>query len=233
MSVILCIETATQVCSVALVKMDSVIGYKETRIKNSHAEVVTLFIRDLLKESGLVFEDLNAIAVSQGPGSYTGLRIGVSTAKGLCYALDIPLIAIQTLQTLTSGALKDYQNIDNNHVLFCPMIDARRMEVYSALYNSGLEQIREIKAEIIEQDSFVEYLADNKVVFFGDGSIKCRELIDHPNAVFSDPLYPSAIHMGGLAFHAFQNNNFEDAAYFEPYYLKDFIPGVPKVKGLG
>jgi tRNA threonylcarbamoyladenosine biosynthesis protein TsaB len=233
MSLILCIETATPVCSVALVKKDSVAGFKETRIKNSHAEVVTVFIHDLLRESGVVFSDLNAIAVSKGPGSYTGLRIGVSTAKGLCYALGIPLIAIQTLQTLTSGALKDYQTFDFNHLLFCPMIDARRMEVYSALYNFHLEEVRETKAEIIEKDSFAEYLADKTVIFLGDGSVKCKGLIDHPNAVFSDHLYPSAIHMGALAFHAFQNNNFEDVAYFEPYYLKDFIPGIPKVKGLG
>jgi len=232
MSLILCIETATPVCSVALTKDEAVIGFKETQIKNSHAEVVTVFIDDLLKKYDIGYADLDAVAVSKGPGSYTGLRIGVSTAKGLCYALDIPLIAIHTLQTLTSGVLKNYETANNKPLLFCPMIDARRMEVYSALFNSNLEQVREIKAEIIEKGSFTEYLDNGPVVFLGDGSLKCKGLIDHSNAVYSDHLYPSAAHMGALVFKAFQKRNFEDVAYFEPFYLKDFIPGIPKVKGL-
>ena len=188
MSLILCIETATPVCSVALTKDEAVIGFKETQIKNSHAEVVTVFIDDLLRKHSIGYADLDAVAVSKGPGSYTGLRIGVSTAKGLCYALNIPMIAIHTLQTLTAGVLKDYKSADNNPLLFCPMIDARRMEVYSALFNSNLEQVREIKAEIIEKDSFAEYLDGGNVVFLGDGSLKCKGLIDHKNAVYSDHL---------------------------------------------
>jgi tRNA threonylcarbamoyladenosine biosynthesis protein TsaB len=232
MSLILCIETATTVCSVALANDESIIAFKETRIKNSHAEVVTVFIQELLSENGIEFSDLGAVAVSKGPGSYTGLRIGVSTAKGLCYALNLPLIAIPTLEVLTAGIIKDYKTADDQFVLFCPMIDARRMEVYSALYNSDLEQVREIKAEIIEKESFAEYLKKGSVVFLGDGSLKCKGIINHLNAIYSGHLYPSATHMVLLASKSFQKLQYEDVAYFEPFYLKDFIPGVPKVKGL-
>jgi len=232
MSLILCIETATPVCSVALVNDESIIPFKETRIKNSHAEVVTVFIQELLSGNGIEFSDLDAIAVSKGPGSYTGLRIGVSTAKGLCYALSLPLIAIPTLEVLTAGIINDYKSSDNKSVLFCPIIDARRMEVYSALYNSELELMREIKAEIIDKKSFAEYLEKGSLVFLGDGSLKCKGIIDHPNAIFSGHLYPSATHMAALASKTFQNQQYENVAYFEPFYLKDFIPGIPKVKGL-
>jgi tRNA threonylcarbamoyladenosine biosynthesis protein TsaB len=232
MSIILCIETATPVCSVALTADGAVLDFKETQIKNSHAEVVTVFIDNLLIKQDIKYTDLHAVAVSKGPGSYTGLRIGVSTAKGLCYALDIPLIAISTLHTLTAGILKKHIIQDNQPVLFCPMIDARRMEVYSALFDPRLRQVRETKAEIIEKNSFHEWLEQNTVVFFGDGAAKCKEIIDHPNAVFYDQFYPSAQNMAAVAASAFQNKHFEDVAYFEPYYLKDFIPGIPKVKGL-
>jgi tRNA threonylcarbamoyladenosine biosynthesis protein TsaB len=232
MSLILCIETATPVCSVALAKDGEILAFKETQVKNSHAEVLTVYIADLIKENELIFSDIDAIAVSKGPGSYTGLRIGVSTAKGLCYALDIPLIAIQTLHSLSYGAIKNYRPAGSLPVLFCPMIDARRMEVYSAFFDSGLNQVRETKAEIIEKDSFIEILKLNTVVFFGDGATKCKGIIDHPNAIFLDDIFPSAQNMVNTAFDAYQNKQFEDVAYFEPYYLKDFIPGIPKVKGL-
>ncbi len=232
MSLFLCIETATSVCSVALTEDSRVVAYKETQIKNSHAEVLTVFIRDLFEENGYSLSNLNAVVVSKGPGSYTGLRIGVSTAKGLSYALNIPLIAIPTLQSMAWGVAHNFMLTDSKPVLFCPMIDARRMEVYSAIYDSAVEQVRETRAEILREDSFTEYLEKNTVVFLGDGSLKCRNLIHHQNAVFSDILYPSAIYMAELAFDAFQKKSFEDVAYFEPFYLKDFIPGVPKVKGL-
>ena len=232
MSVILCIETATSVCSVALSKEGSLFGHKETQIGNSHAEIITVFIDELIKASGLNYSDLSAIAVSKGPGSYTGLRIGVSTAKGLCYALDIPLISIPTLLTLSIGAEKKYGDQGALPVLFCPMIDARRMEVYSAIYDINLKQVRETKAEIITADSFSKELENNRMVFFGDGAAKCRDFVTHPNAVFYDDIFPSAQNMTNLAYTAYQNKQFEDVAYFEPYYLKDFIPGIPKVKGL-
>ncbi len=232
MSVILCIETATSVCSVALSKSGTLIGHKETQIRNSHAEIITVFIDQLIKESGLDYSGLSAVAVSKGPGSYTGLRIGVSTAKGLCYALDIPLISIPTLLTMSIGAEKKFDDQEGFPVLFCPMIDARRMEVYSAIYDKNLKQVRETKAEIITTDSFSKELETNRMVFFGDGAAKCKDIIVHSNAVFYDDIFPSAQNMINLAYAAFQNRQFEDVAYFEPYYLKDFIPGIPKVKGL-
>ncbi len=232
MSYFLCIETATPVCSVALFKDTNLVAFKESKVKNSHSELVTVFIRDLMIENNLAHTDLSAVAVSKGPGSYTGLRIGVSTAKGLCYALDIPLIAIPTLKSIAWGAAKNYQPVNINPVLFCPMIDARRMEVYSAIFDSGLHVIRETKAEILEATSYADYLKDNTVVFLGDGSLKFKDLMEHPHAVFSALFYPSATDMAALVYEAYQKKSFEDVAYFEPYYLKDFIPGVPKVKGL-
>lgn len=232
MTAILCIETATSVCSVALSKSGFLIGQKETKIGNSHAEVITVFIEQLIKESGLDFSSLSAVAVSKGPGSYTGLRIGVSTAKGLCYALGIPLISIPTLLTMSYGAKNKHETSGELPVLFCPMIDARRMEVYSAIYDENLKQVRETRAEIISIGSFSGELENNKVIFFGDGAAKCSGIINHPNAVFHHDVFPSAANMIRLALDAYQNKQFEDVAYFEPYYLKDFIPGIPKVKGL-
>jgi len=234
MSLILCIETATPVCSVALIRNGKIFSHKESSKKNSHSEVVTLFIDEILKENNLNYTDLNAIAVSKGPGSYTGLRIGVSTAKGLCYALDIPLIAINTLQSMSNGMANIYPEKNNftENVLFCPMIDARRMEVYSAIYDMNNNEIRETKAEIIDENSFADYLSQNKMIFFGDGAEKCKNIISSPNAVFYDNLLPSAEYMASLSEKKFQNQKFEDVAYFEPFYLKDFIAGIPKVKGL-
>ncbi len=232
MALILSIETATPVCSVALAKDNEVIALKESTKKNSHSEIVTVFIDELLKENKFSFSDLNAVAVSKGPGSYTGLRIGVSTAKGMCYALDIPLIAVNTLQSLAIGALQDY-NLDKGlPVLFCPMIDARRMEVYCALFDKNNHEVRKTKAEIIKPDSFQTYLESNKVIFFGDGADKCKDVIQHPNAVFLENIFPSAANMVVIALGKFKNQEFEDVAYFEPFYLKDFIAGIPKVKGL-
>ena len=235
MSLILCIETATPVCSVALVRDGKILSYKESSKKNSHSEVITIFINDLLKESNNNFSDLDAVAVSKGPGSYTGLRIGVSTAKGLCYALDIPLIAINTLQSMAFGmaeSLKKNTSGQTASTLLCPMIDARRMEVYSAIYNINNKEVRETKAEIIDKYSFSNYFSQNKMIFFGDGASKCQDVITHPNAVFYENINPSAANMASLAEEKFLNQQFEDVAYFEPFYLKDFIAGVPKVKGL-
>lgn len=233
MAHILCIETATTACSVGLSRDGDILSVKETTEKNAHSAKLTLFIDELLKDNKLVFSDLDAVAVSKGPGSYTGLRIGVSTAKGLCYALGIPLIAINTLQSLAWGMAKKHKDDKSGSgTLFCPMIDARRMEVYAAVYNSNLEEVRETRADIIETDSFSDYLEKSRVCFFGDGANKCKETIIHPNAVFEDDIFPSAANMSILAYQKFQQKQFEDVAYFEPFYLKDFIAGIPRVKGL-
>jgi tRNA threonylcarbamoyladenosine biosynthesis protein TsaB len=231
MALILCIETATPICSVALTENENVIGIRESSRKNSHAEVVTIFINELFKDYKLKPEDLDAIVVSKGPGSYTGLRIGVSTAKGLCFAADKPLIAINTLQSMAFGLAEKLPELVQDAVLI-PMIDARRMEVYAAVFNSNGQQIRDTRAEIVEKDSFVTYLSEGKVYIFGDGASKCQGVISNPNAIFIEDFLPSAIHMRSLAIEKLKTMQFEDVAYFEPYYLKDFIAGVPKVKGL-
>ncbi|MCB0806627.1 MAG: tRNA (adenosine(37)-N6)-threonylcarbamoyltransferase complex dimerization subunit type 1 TsaB [Bacteroidales bacterium] len=232
MPVFLCIETASEICSVAIADQQGVISIKESVRKNSHAEVVTVFIDSLMKENHLSVKDLDAVVVSKGPGSYTGLRIGVSTAKGLCYAGDIPLIAINTLSSMASGMIAGLHDRNTTNHLFCPMIDARRMEVYDALFDGEGKMVRETKAEIIDENSFFEYLEKHLVVFFGNGSDKCRGTIAHPNAIFIDHINPSAAFLVKPALEAYMAKNYEDTAYFEPFYLKDFIAGIPRVKGL-
>lgn len=234
MAIILNIETATSVCSVSLSKDGEILSLKETSEKNSHSEVITVFIEKVLKESKIKAGILDAIAVSMGPGSYTGLRIGVSTAKGLCYAIDKPLISVSTLQAMALGMTKsdEIRELDQ-YVLFCPMIDARRMEVYSALYDMNNVPVRDTRAEIIDEHSFDSYLNNHKIIFFGNGASKCRDVLSHQeNAVFVDDIFPSSINMAEIAEQKFLNKEFEDIAYFEPFYLKDFIAGKPKVKGL-
>jgi tRNA threonylcarbamoyladenosine biosynthesis protein TsaB len=228
---ILCIETATPVCSVALVEGAELAGLLESTRINSHSEVITVFIEQLLSENKLKVADLDAIAISMGPGSYTGLRIGVSTAKGLCYAADKPLIAIGTLQSMFSG-MRQRNHPNDTELIFCPMIDARRMEVYSALFDFDGHEIRETHAEVIDENSFSDLLDKHHVVFFGDGAGKCKTVIKHSNALFDDKFYPSAAYMMNPAIQKFEKKQFEDVAYFEPFYLKDFIAGIPKVKGL-
>lgn len=216
MSYILNIETATKNCSVAIAKDGEPVFCREMAEQGySHAEKLHVFIEEVLKESGLQFSDLAAIAVSQGPGSYTGLRIGVSAAKGLCFALDIPLIAVDTLAVLAAQA-----NVSDAVII--PMIDARRMEVYSAIFNANLEKIREVQAEIITEDSFVE--RDENVYFVGDCLEKCKTVLTKPNFTFLDNvIYPSANDMCRLSFEKYKKNDTVDVAYFEPYYLKDFM----------
>ena len=228
---ILCIETATTICSVALASDRGVLSERKSSEKNAHSAIVTLFADDILMDVGLEYTDIDAVAVSKGPGSYTGLRIGVSTAKGLCYALDIPLISVNTLQSMAKGMADILINEDSS-TLFCPMIDARRMEVYSAIFDNNTQEVRETKAEIIEPDSFTEYLRNHKMIFFGDGASKCRDILTHPNAVFYDDINPSAANMAEIAKEKFKGKRFEDIAYFEPFYLKEFIAGIPRVKGL-
>ena len=223
MAILLNIETATKNCSVSLSENENVLTLTELNEGQfSHAEKLHTFILTVLKDSAKEMHDIDAIAVSKGPGSYTGLRIGVSAAKGLCFALDKPLISIPTL-TLLASSIKA---INNEFII--PLLDARRMEVYSAIFNSKYEQIRKTKAEIIDSNSFNELLDKGKTYFLGDGAAKCKEIIKHNNAVFLDNYFPSAKEMANLSFTKYQTNNFEDLAYFEPYYLKDFVAGKPK-----
>lgn len=230
MAIILNIETSTKVCSVGLAVDGVITSFKETQVANSHAELVTLFADEVIKASGFSLADLDAVAVSKGPGSYTGLRIGISTAKGLCYALNKPLIAIDTLKAMAAGMIA---LIKDDPFLVCPMIDARRMEVYAAIYNQQLQCIRQTEARIIDADSFRDELNDQQMYFGGDGAAKCEDVLGHHSkANFMASFHPSARYMAALSDKKFRANQFEDVAYFEPYYLKDFVAGIPKVKGL-
>lgn len=223
MSLIVQIETATTACSVALANKGEVLAIRELNQRNVHAEVITLYIDDVLKQAGFTYADIDAVAVSCGPGSYTGLRIGISTAKGLCFALDKPLIAVETLQSMASGITGE---VDDSEVLLCPMIDARRMEVYTALFDARGQRLKATSAEIIDEQSFSETLETHKILFFGDGAEKCRTALSHnTNALFRDDFVNSARHLTAGALAKFNAQNFEDVAYFEPFYLKDFIAG--------
>lgn len=305
MAVILHIETSTQVCSVGLSREGEWLAVREDRSKNySHSALLTVFMEEVMKEAAVKAKEIDAVAVSRGPGSYTGLRIGVSAAKGFCYAMDIPLIAVDTLKALTISTMASVNSDPDNvadspkgseapaggesritatgipgklkasgasagnefprtakgpggkrkasgdstrsipeedrdsgasserKVLWCPMIDARRMEVYYALFTSGLEEVKPTAAEVITEESFKELLDHHQVIFCGDGAEKCRQVIDSPNAVFVPDSLPSVQGMLSLAEAHFKRGDFVDVAYFEPYYLKDFVAGKPKVKGL-
>jgi universal bacterial protein YeaZ len=227
MATILQIETATQVCSAAIAHDGKTISLKELMANNIHAGSLTLFIKEAMDSTGLQFEDLDAIAVSMGPGSYTGLRIGVSTAKGLCYALDKPLIAVPTLQMMAEGFMR--QNPDYTDSI-CSMIDARRMEVFTSLYNSDLKTLSPVSAKIIDGHSFSKELDNGIVTFIGNGAAKCAPVLQHENARFSDLNFNSASYMSKLAHAAYLSSRFEDVAYFEPFYLKDFVLTTPKKK---
>lgn len=216
MAAILCLETATTNCSVAIAVDGKVIGLREiNNNKYAHSEKLHVFIEELLEETGIAADQLNAVAVSKGPGSYTGLRIGVSAAKGFSFALDIPFIAIATLQSLAKQAkCKDCYII--------PMIDARRMEVYAAVYDSQYNRVRETRAEVLTEDSFSDFLAEKKTIFLGDGAAKFKDLIQHENAHFLASRFPSAQEMAALAEDKYKISDTEDVAYFEPYYFKGF-----------
>lgn len=187
----------------------------------SHAEKLHELIGQVVLEAKIELAHLKAIAVSKGPGSYTGLRIGVSAAKGLCFALDIPLISVNTLQSLALSV-----PVDKGYKI--PLLDARRMEVYSQVFSEKTEKIRDVYAEIIDSDSFLDFLDAEKVYFFGDGAEKCKEIITHKNAIFIDGKFPSANEMSVLSYEKYRNNEFEDVAYFEPFYLKEFLAAIPK-----
>jgi len=235
MAIILTLETATPVCSVALAVDGECIGFMESDAPNARSKVLTSFIDEVLKQGGIAPEQLDAVAVSRGPGSYTGLRIGVSAAKGLCYALDIPLLAPDTLQAMAWGALESFSRPDTPPAdrLFCPMIDARRMEVYCGIWDNQNQQVHEVEAKIITPDTFSSLLQHHSIVFFGNGSEKCQPMYaDHPNALFIKGFRASAAFLIPLATTRCQNGKIENTAYFEPFYLKDFIAGKPNVKGL-
>lgn len=224
MATILNIETATTNCSVSVAKEGKLLSLKEENTPNySHSEQLHVFIRDVIKEAGISMSDLDAVAVSKGPGSYTGLRIGVSAAKGLCFSLDIPLMGIPTLESMV------YQSDTEGLDFVIPLLDARRMEVYSEVYDSNLQRLRETKAEIIDVDSFKEYSSQGKVLLLGSGAEKCKNILENSNFSFESEVVPSAKQMCFLAHSKFENSDFEDVAYFEPFYLKDFI--LQKKKG--
>jgi len=229
MSLILNIETATQHCSVGLSRHGKILAIRESSEKNIHASRVTVFTEEVCSQANISMKDLDAVAVSMGPGSYTGLRMGVSAAKGFCYALDIPLVAVPTLQSMALGAMPA---IDEKKALLCPMIDARRMEVYTALFDYNNKEVRKTEALIIDDSSFDKELAGNSIYFFGDGADKCRAVLDPKGLHFLEGIHPSASSMAVIADKKFISGEFENLAYFEPYYLKDFIAGKPKVKGL-
>ncbi len=216
MAYILNIETSTTNCSVSLFNDLELIDCIEENTQDySHSKSLHVFIDSVLKKSKIKPKDLSAISVSKGPGSYTGLRIGVASAKGLCFALDIPLISIETLEILS-------QNISNKGIVI-PCLDARRMEVYSAVFNNKNDRIRDTMAEILTENSFKEYLSTDEVYFIGNANKKIKEIITHKNACFIDNVLPSSRQMGVLSFKKFNENQHEDLNNFEPFYLKDFI----------
>lgn len=225
---ILHIETATQVCSCALSCNGELVFNRESHATQSHATLLGVFVEEAIKFSRENSIIIHAIAVSSGPGSYTGLRIGVSEAKGLAYGLGTKLIAIPTLSILTWTMR---HKVDKN-TLLAPMIDARRMEVYTSIFDTSLNIIEPTEAKIIDKDSFKDILSKQKVAFFGDGAFKCKEVIDHPNAIFIPDVYPLASNMIELSQQAYLESKFEDIAYFEPFYLKDFVATKPKNKVL-
>lgn len=224
---LLLIESSTIVCSVALASGGKIIALREIAEANRHAEKLTLFCEELVNETGIALATLDAVAVSGGPGSYTGLRIGVSAAKGICYALGKPLISVGTLEAMAHGMKNEAQPGD----LLCPMIDARRMEVYCALFDHEARQTGEVKPLVLDENSFAEKLAEKRILFSGDGMPKSRALLSRfPNAVFTESGMPSSVHLLPVAEAKLAAKAFEDVAYFEPFYLKTFHPGPQRSK---
>ncbi|RKD91858.1 tRNA (adenosine(37)-N6)-threonylcarbamoyltransferase complex dimerization subunit type 1 TsaB [Mangrovibacterium diazotrophicum] len=231
MAYFLLIESSTSVCSVALAKDGELVDLQESSEGQNHAKLLAEFVNEVLKRQNITSDQLSAVAISEGPGSYTGLRIGVSLAKGICYANQIPLIPVSPLQSMCEQVIVrqaelGIESLENT--LLIPMMDARRMEVYTASYDSGNHLIKPVSAEIIDEQSFLADLEKQKVLFFGNGADKCKDVIKHANAAFVSDIHTSAQFMCKLAWKAFQKEQFADLAYFEPFYLKDFIAGKPK-----
>ncbi|MCP4310990.1 MAG: tRNA (adenosine(37)-N6)-threonylcarbamoyltransferase complex dimerization subunit type 1 TsaB [Bacteroidetes bacterium] len=232
---ILHIETATDICSVAVSEGEKLLALVESGPERSHATLLNRFIREAVDEAGKSLKQLDAIAVSKGPGSYTGLRIGVSTAKGLAYGLEKPLLSCGTILSMACAAVQDPEvkgliSKYGDQLLICPMLDARRMEVYSAFFSPACEYFREVSADIIDENSYKNLLENHQICFFGNGAAKCREFINDPGAHFIDRLNPSAGAMIFPVLHQFRKSEFEDVAYFEPFYLKDFVATKPRKK---
>ena len=217
---ILCIETSTAVLSVALARDGAVVCERVCTQPRSQAALTAPLVKEVLDAAGITAADCDAVCVSAGPGSYTGLRVGVSTAKGLAFGAGIPLLSMGTLDILVAG-------VEEKPAFIVPMIDARRMEVYTAVYSAEGTRLTEVEARVIGPDAFAEYLEQGEVLFVGDGALKCREVITHPNARFKEA-FPLARHMARRAQQDFEAGKFEDVAYFEPFYLKDFIATVSK-----
>ena len=226
MSKILNIETSTTVCSVCISEDAKCKCFRENFAGNNHSELIGVFVQEILAESGFQPKDLDAVALSIGPGSYTGLRIGTSFAKGLCYGSNLKLITIPTLKIIAQNAKEKY-NIEDD-ALLCPMIDARRMEVYCCVYDSKLNEVRATEPQIIDENSFADILEDKKIYFFGNGAAKCKPFITHENAIFLSEVYPLATSMIKLADESFESKDFADVAYFEPFYFKAAHVTVPK-----
>jgi len=234
MALILGIETATSICSVALVKDGNIVAIRESEGNREHSAELTGYITEVFAEAGLTYTQMDAVAVSMGPGSYTGLRIGVSSAKGLCYATDKPFIAIDTLKSLAWQALQKLKEANKplENVLLCPMLDARRMEVYTAMYDQQLQVVENVHASIINEEAFNQF-SDREIIYFGDGASKCQSVLGGKNNItFLDHINLSARSVCMLAEQEFEAQNFADVAYCEPFYLKDFVAGKPRVKGL-
>lgn len=228
MAAILSIETSTRVGSVALHVEGQLLLYHENFVEKSHSEGLVKNIGNLLDEARLKPADLDAVAVSKGPGSYTGLRIGISAAKGLCYGHNLKLISVDTLLSMAY----EVNALGISDGYYCPMIDARRMEVYCGLFDRELACANGVQAVVVDQESFSEHLAAHRIYFFGNGAKKCRETLRHPNAVFISGVYPKAKNIGHLACSKLAGNDIENLAYFEPYYLKEFIAKKPSGKNL-
>ena len=230
--ILLHIETATDVCSVALSRGTEIIGLKEEAGGNNHAKNLLPFVDEVLKQSGVRMSEINGVAVSIGPGSYTGLRIGVSTAKGIAYTAGIPVMAISTLESIAQGAKQLWSETSTESVQIVPMIDARRMEVFTTRFDYDMQPLEEVSSKIVDENTFAELLSEQKVLFCGNGMPKCRELLSvFPNACFVDA-HISAKNMLPAALKKWQNSDFEDVAYFEPFYLKEYVAAKPVVKGL-
>ena len=228
MACILHIETATDVCSVALSEDGAVLFSKEDFDGPQHAVTLGVFVDEVLSMADSHAKPIDAVAVSCGPGSYTGLRIGASMSKGICCGRNIPLIALPTLKVMSVPVLLMDELPED--ALLCPMIDARRMEVYAAIYDRALNPVKEVGADIITPESYAEYLEQHPVYFFGNGAAKCKEVITHPNARFIDGVQPLARWMFPLADRQYLDGAFQDVAYFEPFYLKEFVATVAKNK---
>lgn len=230
---ILCLETSTSVCSVALNDSCCTIALRVSEEQNAHSKQITSFIKEVMETGGIDYHQLDAVAVSQGPGSYTGLRIGVSTAKGICYAADVPLMAIDTLESMAQGMKSKFASQIGSDDLLIPMIDARRMEVYASVFDANLHRVTDTAAMIIDKNSFAELRYNHRLWLFGDGAPKLKHLFDNQdNITIIEGFRPSAGFMLPLVDKALREQRFVDVAYFEPFYLKDFIAGKPHVKGL-